>query len=306
MLNFAKVMIPTDFSTNANQALRHGAAIAHRFNSEIFLLHIVTRFDDEAEDAHRFSDLDAFYHRVESEAMSRMAGLADNVEKTSVQMATVRGFAPADEIIKFANANGVELIVMGTHGRSALAHFLVGSVAEKVVRHASCPVMSVAHQEKQLLDPPFIESILVPIDFSPFSMEVVPFAVEMAQRFDASLNFLHVIDQRLYPEFYVVGEGAVAKTIPDMYEKSMLKLKDMIDDSITDIRDFECFVREGVPHTEITSFCRIHECDLIMMATHGLTGLEKLVIGSTAEKVVRKAECPVLTFKPENYRNDAD
>ena len=85
-------------------------------------------------------------------------------DKLRVNKVNVRGISPAEEIVNYADSNEAALIVMGTHGRSALGHFLIGSVAEKVVRHAKCPVLTISHQEKEMYELPAIKSILVPIE----------------------------------------------------------------------------------------------------------------------------------------------
>ncbi len=302
MLKLKKILMPTDFSLNASQALRHSVVLADRFNGGITVLHVVALFNvDPNESENAFPELLEFYEILESQANDKMVDLREKLVHTALDCVAVRGFDPAREIVNYASEHDSDLIVMGTHGRSEIAHFLLGSVAERVMRQASCPVMTISHQEKWMFETPEFNKILVPIDFSEFSREAIPHAVEFAAKFNASIQFIHVVDQRLYPAFYVVGEGAVFETEPQLVEKSLKTINEFVSDSVADLPADACVVREGVPHTEIANYALAHEVDLIMMTTHGLTGIEKLLIGSTAEKVVRKAHCPVLSIKPDLY-----
>lgn len=293
-----KILMPTDFSRNANQALRYAATLASVFNSSLTLLHVVPLHGEDpyAPDSH-FPDLQEFYHKLETHARARMREMRIAHDKLEVAEFTVRGISPPEEILTFAAENRIDLIVMGTHGRSAIGRFLVGSVAEKIVRHADCPVITVAHQEEEIFDSPGMNRLLVPVDFSEHAKAVLPHAVGFAQRFGASIEFLHVIDQRVYPAFYMTETESLIMLYPELIDKSLAELKDFTAGSIPENVQIKFTVREGNPHSEIVHYAAHEDIDLIMMGTHGLSGIEKLLIGSTAEKVVRRAKCPVLVIK---------
>ncbi len=301
MATFKRILMPTDFSSQANQALRYAATLADTFKADLTLLHIVTIFDDDPNvESHDFPDIESFYKQLDDSAHARMKEYAPHYEKVKIKNVTQRSVSPADEILNYARNNQHDLIVMGTHGRSAITHFLVGSVAEKVVRHSSCPVVTVSHQEKDVMyDYPEIKKLLVPLDFSDYSKAALEPAAELAKQFKAEVTFLHVIEQRIHPAYYVMGEQSMFQVFPELQERSTEKLKEFADSVFpADIKK-NYNVIEGKPHSEIIELADENDMDMIVMATHGLSGLEKFLIGSTTEKVVRKADCPVFTVKPQ-------
>ncbi len=301
MAEIKRILLPTDFSKHANQALRHAARLATEFDAELVLLHVVSVFEDDPYDeAQHFPDMEAFYTQLEDSARARMAKHAPHFENIETSFETLRSISPADEILTFATKSGIDLVVMGTHGRAAISHFLLGSIAEKVVRHAHCPVVTVAHQEDTIYDFPKLQRLLVPIDFSDHSKLAVKHAATLAKKFKADIDFLHVVDQRVHPSYYVMGEASLLQVFPDIVEKSTAKLEEFVGELLSQKNSGQVYIREGNPHTEIVKFAQEHGADMIVMATHGLSGLEKLIIGSTAEKVVRKATCPTFTVKPKH------
>ncbi|MFQ5640261.1 MAG: universal stress protein [bacterium] len=298
MSNIKKILMPTDFSKNANQALRYAALLADRLRAELTLLHVVTLYQDDSNDPdYHFPDLKEIYGKLEKSAANNMDKFTHEFERLQVNKVTVRGISPAEEIVNYEILNDVDLIVMGTHGRSAVGRFLVGSVTEKVVRHVSSPVLTVAHQEKEPYSLPEIKNILVPLDFSDYSKNVFQTAIKFAEVFDASLKFLHVVDCRVHPVYYVTGEQPILKTYPNLLEESMKSLQEFVRAEIPWHVPGEFYVREGNPHVEIVKFSKKEPTDLILMATYGLSGLERMLIGSTTEKVIRKADHPIFIVK---------
>jgi nucleotide-binding universal stress UspA family protein len=295
MKTYKKILMPTDFSQNAQQALRYASMIAKKLDADLTLLHVLTVHElDPHNIEHNFPDIGDFYAHMERATNAHLDNIDINFDHYHTE--TIRGISPADEIIKYADKNEFELIIMGTHGRSAISHFLMGSVAERVVRHAPCPVITVAHQEKETYRLPTINKIVLPIDFSEFSKQVVEYAVDLAKVFDAKIEFLHILDQRVHPSYYIVGHDFFLTAEPELPEKALKTLQEFISDISPSGVVFSYAVQEGVPHNGILEFAESVDADLIMMTTHGLSGLEKMLIGSTTEKVVRKANMPVFTI----------
>ena len=170
-------------------------------------------------------------------------------------------------------------------------------VAEEVVRHASCPVLTLREAES----PGTIEAmekILVPVDFSPYSEEALSYAKELAALYGAGLQLLHTIEEPAYPYFY--NPGVTFSPIEHL-EALRVKAEEAMDKLLAETKGPEVpaerFVATGRPSSEIAGFAEEHGSDLVVIATHGLTGLERLLVGSTAEHVVRLAPCPVFTVK---------
>ncbi|MBP8625194.1 MAG: universal stress protein [Syntrophorhabdales bacterium] len=143
-----------------------------------------------------------------------------------------------------------------------------------------------------------IKKILCPVDFSEFTDEILVYATEIAKRFDAELYLLHVIPSLSYftpyesfmtPENLVVLERSIEREVEKDFEKITKKI---------DI-PFKKVVRTGVAFVEIIDYIKEESISLVVMGTHGRSGIEHILIGSVAEKVVRKSPCPVLTIRPK-------
>ncbi|MDZ7290142.1 MAG: universal stress protein [candidate division KSB1 bacterium] len=298
MIRLNKILVPTDFSTCADQALAHAIILGNAMKSEVTLLHVVTLFDESVNHSSRhFSDLAKFYQEVEQTVSSQMRGLSAQHPSLTVRQEVVRGYSPAEEIVRFAEEKNDDLIVMGTHGRTGLGHLLLGSVAERVVRSAKCPVLTVRKMHADIMRRSGYQRILVPLDFSQYSKHALRYGVELAKQFNSQLDILHVIEEQVQPAYYVSGEISLFNLVPDIREKSRAALKEFVEGDMPANLDFLLHLREGRSHTEIVAFAEEQETDVIVLATHGLSGLEHLLLGSTAEKVIRKAKCAVLTVK---------
>ena len=201
--------------------------------------------------------------------------------------------------MNYAREQEVDLVVMGTHGRTGLSHFLLGSVAEKVIRHVSCPVITLRYDHGDLEAVKDIKRIVVPIDFSAYSKQALGYAVTLAKAFQATLELLHVIEDQVHPAYYVTGDTSIFNIIPDLRERSIDAMKEFVEREIPKQIEHTFHVREGRTHSEIIKFAEEQNADLIAIATHGLSGLDYLLLGSTTEKVVRKAKTPVLSVRAE-------
>ena len=142
------------------------------------------------------------------------------------------------------------------------------------------------------------KKILCPVDFSQFTQEVVDYAVDLAKKYGAELHVMHVVPNMTYftpYESFLTPENLVAveKKIQDDVERDFAKLL-----KNTDIPT-KTAIRTGVAFVEIIDYAKTESIDLIVMGTHGRSGIEHILIGNVAEKVVRKSPCPVMTIRPK-------
>ena len=146
------------------------------------------------------------------------------------------------------------------------------------------------------------EKILVPTDFSAHAKEAARMAIELAKRFDAKLYFVHVFQSVAYvlPEGYMLYSAPQLGEILDDLDKLVAAEKS--DAQKAGARGVEGDLVEGVPATEIVRYAREKGCDLIVIGTHGRTGVKHALLGSIAEKVMRTADCPVMVVRPPKTR----
>ena len=143
-----------------------------------------------------------------------------------------------------------------------------------------------------------LKKILLPTDFSPFADHALTYAVSFAKEYDAKLYILHVIEDLAHVSYFEVFQVPMpANFIQDVEASAKAQIDKLLArDTLADI-DKECVIRRGVPFVEILRAAAALEVDMIIIATHGRSGLKQMFFGSTAEKVVRKAPCPVLSIR---------
>lgn len=298
-MTITKILYPTDFSDHSHRALHHALFLARQYKATLHILHaIVLHGEDPYNPELHFPALDEIEKELEKKASERMLHMIQDssVHEVSIVRAQERGVSPAPVILDYAAKNGIDLIVMGTHGRRGLRHLLMGSVAEEVVRMAPCPVMTVRHNG-HAADKVKMDVIVVPVDFSEHSRNALSRAKEMADIYGATLQILYVFDFPNYPAFYHSVENVVFDSVKRIEGKSKDELQKFYGETKGPEVKAEFHVLDGRASHEIVEFARKHKADLIFMATHGLSGIQHLLMGSVAEKVVRSAECPVLTVK---------
>ncbi len=143
-----------------------------------------------------------------------------------------------------------------------------------------------------------IRHILVPIDFSGYSKNALRYAVPMAEQYGATLHLVYVIEPTIYPADLGFGQVVMPGVEEELREKSKAQLENLIVEEIGSRVNAEAVVRTGKPHQEILREAQEKDIDLIIVATHGHTGVEQMLFGSTAMRIVRLAKCPVLTVRP--------
>ncbi len=142
-----------------------------------------------------------------------------------------------------------------------------------------------------------INKILVPIDFSDYSKSALKYAVEFAKHFNAQMYLIYVIEPVIYPADFSMGQVAIPSIDTDIQKRAEEELNNLAKTFIDPSIKVETIIKTGKPFVEINETAKEKDIDIIIIATHGHTGVEHLLFGSTAEKVVRKAPCPVLTLR---------
>ncbi len=146
-----------------------------------------------------------------------------------------------------------------------------------------------------------LKTILVPIDFSDNSKKALRYAIPFAQQFNASLILAYIVEPTIYPSDFGFGQIGFPDVEKELHEKALSEMATLRDSIIPPGLRTVTLVGTGIPFVEITQFAKEHEVDIIIVATHGRTGVEHILFGSTAEKIIRKAPCPVLVVRSEEH-----
>jgi len=295
------ILHPTDFSECSKHALAHAVRMARRHHAALHLLNVAPSMgDDPVRTAYSLgAGEDADYEALAEQARARMRQLAEaaGADDLNVLVEHRRGIAPGPVINDYANDRDVDLIVMGTHGRRGVGRFVLGSVAEEVVRQAPCSVMTVRAEDADG-PPPTVDRVLVPVDLSEFTVPLYRAALDVAATYSARIDLLHVIEPLPFP-VPLVGAITIHDLVPDPTERSTQQLKRLVETVRHPDVSATPHVTEGHAAQSIIQQADDLESDLIMMASHGLSGIEGFLLGSVTARVARRAHCPVFVARVE-------
>jgi nucleotide-binding universal stress UspA family protein len=305
MIQIQRILCPTDFSDFSRRALDHAVAIARWYESTITLLHVCTSDPVVAYVPGSEVLPSAMLTPEDREALlASMKRFAEDEAGASVpvEFEIAEGHTAA-EIVAKANAMPADLLVLGTHGRSGFERLVLGSVAEKVLRKAGCPVLTVPRGMADVLpvSPVIFKRILCAVDFSDCSMHALRYAMSLAQEADAHLTVIHVLE--LPPDVprevheNIVGPRNLREYVALAEEDRRARLKDAIPENVRAYCAVDTVLATGKPYREILRVASDEMSDLIVVGIHGRGAADLLFFGSTAQHVVRQASCPVLTLR---------
>jgi nucleotide-binding universal stress UspA family protein len=297
------ILFVTDFSEGAARAQAYALYLGQRLPARLIVLHVVDcpRWLEDS------PDVAAFLVKVQREVDRQLEDMRKSCESKGVDVTIRRAKGvPSIEISLAASEIGADLIVMGARGSSASEGPLLGSVVERVSKTAPCPVLIVpllrerAGAEQVVQSSPVVRRILAPVDFSEPSLESVEYAIQLAQKLDATLALLHVVE----PGYQDSNKTKSADRTGAMSPQKDNRLWELV----SLIKSFglpgDAMIRVGVPSDTIVELAQEQESDLIVMGTHGRRGFSRLRFGSVAEMVLRLAPCPVLTVKAPKFAPD--
>lgn len=279
---FERILVPTDGSGPANAALEYAGEIATEEQVTVHVLHVVD--PDEEDDA--------------DELLAESREWAGGTDATVID--EKRTGEPRKAILEYAANNGIDAIVMGTRGRRGVGRLLLGSVTESVVRGATVPVLVVRGASEVKRRYPF-ETILVPTDGSVHAEVALERALAIARHDDATVHVLSVVD---------VTPAAIDDRNDLRLERLENYARDVVDDAIAAAEkssvDTVSTVQYGSIDKQIRTYADEIDADLIVMGTHGRSGLDRLLLGSATERVLRTAKTPVLTVRASTDDRAAD
>ncbi|HVN27321.1 MAG TPA: universal stress protein [Candidatus Binataceae bacterium] len=278
---FEKILCPIDFSDNSLRALDSAIGWARRDDALVYLMNVEFVPAETAEvENYVLISKEPAQAQLEKIARQRMANTRHQI--------VVEIGKPAELIEEAATRYEVDLIAMATHSRKGVDRLLLGSVAEHVVRTAKCPVLTFG-PGAAIED---LKRILCPVDFDENSFVALEFAYSLAKQSQARLEVLHVVTLPFEPSEIPEQPG-----MPEWKKDSLARLQSLVEGHLGREAKYEIEVRRGDAATEILESVKQSHPDLMVLATHGRTGISHLFLGSVAEHMVRASSIPVLTIR---------
>ncbi|WP_254764137.1 universal stress protein [Natrinema marinum] len=281
-----RILVPIDGSDPATAALEHALDIAADGGATVHLLNVADT--NEPSLTRLGGDVVDVLEREGDDIVSEAAELADR-RNVSVVTDVVQG-DPRSVIVEYATTDEFDLIVMGAHGRRGLGEYVLGSVTDHVVNRSDVPVLTVRPTDDGPSTFPYGD-ILVPTDGSEHATAALELGVRFAAHHGARLHLLSVVDE--LPE---VGDAGSAQ-LSDQLEANVQGVLDEAEGIAREggIEEVTTTLATGSMPREVTSYADAEGIDLIVMGTHGHTGLDRHLLGSFTERVIRTAPVPVLT-----------
>jgi nucleotide-binding universal stress UspA family protein len=293
MITVSHILCPVDLSDLSARAVAYALAMARWYEARLTLLHVFVNTGVVdlppivLEQADRAAILDDMRH------------LAEPSQGLPVEVLVREASDAPAEILQQAKALGADLLVIGSHGRTGFERLLLGSVTEKVLRKAQCPVMVVPRNAPGADGRPgHFGRILCPVDFSDASVTALTYALSIAQESDATLTVMHAIEvppelsEHMPPSdvnLDAIRAAAVAA--------SLERLRDLIPASVRTFCTVETLVVEGAAYRQVLQVAAERHSDLIVMGVQGRGAVDLLIFGSNTARVSRAATCPVLVVR---------
>jgi nucleotide-binding universal stress UspA family protein len=290
MIRIKKIMVPVDFSEPSKKAVNYGLSLALEFEARLILAHIVA-YDSLA------------YLTAKTHLLELIP--ADYRERIEFEL-IVKSGEVRQELLGIVEDKEIDLVVMGSRGRSYFERMLLGSVTERMLRKVHVPVLTVSHldPEKELLKPGPVplHNLLYATDLTVGSESGLEFSIRLARGLDAQLTVVHVLQPM---DLALLGMETTA-FIPDYVAGIRAEAAERLNRLVALFSDgsvpIKTVLAEGVPYETINALAEEHKADLVVINLQGKGRLERALLGATAERVIRTATVPVLSLPlPAKY-----
>jgi nucleotide-binding universal stress UspA family protein len=291
------VLCARDFSPSSERALGYALELVERTGATLHLMHIqetplgpFVQGDPSPDPGDQ-----ALQQQFEERCRDELSAFSFTPDDNQLTCVAARSGAVAPALVRYAKAHAVDLVVMGTQGRRGVERAICGSVAEEVLRTAPCPVLTtraIQEDKSQPHRPDPIDQVVAPIDFSEPSRAALRYAGRLASTYEVPLTLVHAIHVPKLPPAYGVEFSAASQQ--DLEQRVLAELESWNEDVAPAGTDGSCVVKRGEPVASILDAASTPG-DLLVMATRGLSGLKRTMLGSVAEGVLRQAKGPVLS-----------
>ncbi len=301
---YQHILVATDFSPHAEAAFRQAVYLARQSGAKITLLHTLPDLRQLVESASYQAKVDFMYgerslfHREVTQASeAKLHAMVTGAEAADLEIRVMTTLGtPAIEITHEVQKSGCDLVLTGTRGMAAWRQIFVGSTAKRLIR--TCPTsLWIVKHEQQI--PPKV--VLAATDFSEVSREAVLEAFWIAKQSAAEFHLLHVIDIQDVPEEILAGISGQLSVREQVNQEAKHRLDHFIDSLHVDPGLIRSHLSLGTPWQEIKQLAKHRQADLIAIGTIGRSGIQGLLLGNTAEKVLDHCDCSILTVKPVGF-----
>lgn len=299
MVSIKRILCPIDFSEFSRHALKSAAALARHYDASVIALHVHTGWPAVDVVPSLANDTPSF-KAIDRNALTR--ALLDFTRCIARRVDVVVQVEEAPdvhrEILVQAESSHADLLVLGSHGRSGFEHAILGSVTEKLLRKARCPVMVVPPSVDDESRAMAYRRILCAIDFSNASERALTYAISIATRTHAEVTLLHVITAG---GGLLEGNGYDLTTFRTVTDMARARASMLVPDALRSCCRVDTVVSEGRPSREILRVAAERKKDLIVMGVEGCGAVDLMLFGSNTDRVVREAVCPVLMVHEHSY-----
>ena len=296
-MEIKKILLPLDFSRTIPFAICRGKFLAKTLNAELTLFHVLETVSDNELPTELASFVKEYLDKLLKGKIADMSEIEKEIKEEEIPYEVIgEAGTPYEEIIKAAFKYDADLIIMGSSKK--LKKLILGSTAERVVRYSPKPVWISKDRTCHS-----IKEILVPVDFSIFSEEALRWGIFLAKQFNSKITILHVIKPIIRSPTYIRLLREKKISLRDIAHLEMDKFLMKFD--LSDLK-YTTQIVMGDPAKKISQIAGKNSYQLIVMGTHGRSGLSHLILGSVTEKVVEDSCCDVLAVKPQIERKEEE
>jgi nucleotide-binding universal stress UspA family protein len=295
-VHIKNILCATDFSDFSNRTIPYGVALAKEFNAKLYICHVIDFSSIAIYGEFQLNPVDQ-QNRIKQQAAEQLNEL---IGKQPVKWEPLISAGHiADELSRLVEEKEIDLVIAATRGRSGLKRLILGSVTERLMRVLACPLLVVQSPEHEFVDPINqqirLKKILVGCDFSPDSDLAFQHALSLAQEFEASLHLVHVIEPSVYKDLSKPDNTLGEEIQQGLNERLTEKLIGMVPEEARNWCTPTTRILEGQPYEELGQYAKAEDMDMIVLGVRGHGLVKTLFLGSTTDRVVRQAPCPVLS-----------
>jgi nucleotide-binding universal stress UspA family protein len=289
MISIKKILCPVDFFPASDAAVKYAAGLASNYDAQLRLLHVIAPVVSSMEFSAYSVDVTK---SLEESSRRELNKLEAGVRETGVDVESELKLGDVyDEIKRTIQLEKPDLVVMGTHGRRGAERWFIGSTTERLLRHSPVPLVTISASGKKSFGSPEFRRILVTTDFSEGTADALSYAFSVAQENESQVTLLHVLND-------MSAELSGSKYRESLVNGVRNQLEEMVPAEARNWCDIVPRVECGVPYRIILRTIEDERADLVVMNIHGKGMLDRALLGSTAERVVRVAPCPVMMIPP--------